>query len=148
VLQSHATLGSRTPWHAAPLQESIPGEGRGGGGGEGLPRGFPTALACDGDNATAIVVATNSRTLLPANAANTGAMDIFGKQSSPPLAVALLLLRQLLLLLQLPWGIGVCIGVSPHCCCHCHGSNLAVIVAASDAIAANVGGGRTCMIAS
>jgi hypothetical protein len=60
----------------------------------------------------------------------------------------LLLLPQLLLLLQLPWGIGVCVGIRRHCCCHYHGSNLAVIVAASAAVAATIGGGRTRMIAS
>ncbi len=84
--------------------------------------------------------------LLPANAANTGAADVLGRQYSPPLAVAPLLLRQLLLLLQLPRGVGVCVGVRRCCCCHCHGGNLAVIVAPSAAVAAAVGGGRTCMM--
>jgi hypothetical protein len=37
--------------------------------------------------------------LLPTDAANAGAADILGHQYSPPLAVAPLLLRQLLLLL-------------------------------------------------
>jgi hypothetical protein len=39
--------------------------------------------------------------LLPADAANAGAADVLGRRYSPPLAVAPLLLRQLLLLLRL-----------------------------------------------
>jgi hypothetical protein len=54
-----------------------------------------------------------------------------------------LLLWQLLLLLQLLWGVGVCISVRRRCRRHCHGVNFAVIVAASAAIATAVGGGRT-----
>jgi hypothetical protein len=111
------------------------------------PTGVPAALACGGDDATVIIVAAIAGPLLPANVANPGATDVLGWQSSPPLAVAPLLLRQLLLLLQLPWGIGVCVGVHRHCHHHCHGGNLAVIVAASTAIAAAIGGGRTHMIA-
>jgi hypothetical protein len=38
--------------------------------------------------------------LLPANATNAGAADILGRRYSSPLAVAPLLLRQLLLLLR------------------------------------------------
>ncbi len=76
-----------------------------------------------------IVVATVAGPLLPANAANAGAVDVLGRRYSPPLAVAplllrQLLLRQLLLLLQLPWGVGVCVGVHRRCRRHCHGGNL------------------------
>jgi hypothetical protein len=95
-----------------------------------------------------IVIAAVAWPLLPADAANAGAADILGRQYSPPLAIAPLLLRQLLLLLQLLWGVGVCVGVRRCCCRHCHGGNLAVIVAASAAVAAAVGGGRTRMIPS
>jgi hypothetical protein len=45
-------------------------------------------------------------------------------------------------------GISVCVGVRRRSHRHCHGGNLAVIVAASAAIAAAIGGGRTRMIAS
>jgi hypothetical protein len=51
--------------------------------------------------------------LLPANVAKAGAAEVLGRQYSPPLAVAPLLLRQLLLLLQLLWGVSVCVGI--HC---------------------------------
>jgi hypothetical protein len=124
---------------------------RGEGGEEGgkhCPAGVPAALACGRDDAAAIVVATVAGPLLPADAANAGTADVFGRQYSSPIAVAPLLLRQLLLLLQLPWGVGVCVGVRRCCRRHCHGGNLAVIIAASAAVAAAVGGGRTCMIAS
>jgi hypothetical protein len=47
--------------------------------------------------------------LLPANVAKAGAAEVLGRRYSPPLAVAPLLLRQLLLLLQLLWGVGVCV---------------------------------------
>ncbi len=75
------------------------GEG-GEEGGKRRPVGVPAALTCDGDNAVAIIVAAIAGPLLPANAANTGAADVLGRQYSPPLAVAPLLLQQLLLLLQ------------------------------------------------
>ncbi len=75
------------------------GEG-GEEGGKRRPAGVPAALACGGDNAAAIAVATVAGPLLPANAANAGAADVLGCQYSPPLAVAPLLLRQLLLLLR------------------------------------------------
>ncbi len=123
------------------------GEG-GEEGGKRRPAGVPAALTCSGDNAAAIVVATVAGPLLPADAANANAADALGRQYSSPIAVAPLLLRQQLLLQQLPWGVGICIGIRGCYCCHCHGGNLAVIVAASGAIAAAVGGGRTCMIAS
>jgi hypothetical protein len=74
------------------------GEG-GEEGGKRSPVGVPVALACGGDDAATIVVAAVSRPLLPANAANAGAADVLGRRYSPPLAVAPLLLRQLLLLL-------------------------------------------------
>ncbi len=118
------------------------GEG-GEEGGKRRPAGVPAALACGGDYAAAIFVAFIAGPLLLADKANTGAADILGRQYSPPLAVAPLLLRQLLLLLlQLPWGVGVGVGVGVCHCCHrhCHGSNLTVIVATSAAIAAAVGG--------
>ncbi len=83
-----------------------------------------------------------------ADVANAGAADVLGHQYSPPLAVVLLLLQQLLQLLQLPWGVGVCVSIRRRCCHHCHGGNPAVIVAASAAVATAVGGGRTCMIES
>jgi hypothetical protein len=95
-----------------------------------------------------IVAAAVAGPLLPANAANASTADVLGHQYSSPIAVAPLLLRQLLLLLQLPWGISVCVGIRRHCCHHCHSSNLVVIVVASNAFATAVGGGRTCMIAS
>jgi hypothetical protein len=85
--------------------------------------------------------------LLPTNLAKAGAAEVLGRQYSPPLAVAPLLLWQLLLLLLLLWGV-VCIGVRCCCRCHCHSINLAVIVAASAAVAATIGGGRTRIIAS
>jgi hypothetical protein len=47
--------------------------------------------------------------LLPANVAEAGAVEVLGRQYFPPLAIAPLLLRQLLLLLQLLWGVGVCV---------------------------------------
>jgi hypothetical protein len=148
ALRPRAAPGGRTPRRAAPPEESIAQGGRGEEGGKRRPAGVPAALACCGDNAAAIVVDAVSGPLLPANAANAGTADILGRRYSSPLAVAPLLLWQLLLLLQLPWGIGVCIGVRRRCCRHFHGCNLAVIVAASAAIAAAVGGGRTRMIAS
>jgi hypothetical protein len=90
--------------------------------------------------------------LLPTDAANAGAADVLGRQYSPPIAIAPLLLWLLLLLLQLPWGVGLCIGicfgVCRRCRRHCHGGNLAVTVAASAAVAAAIGGGRTRMVAS
>ncbi len=132
-----------------PPRRSLSRGGEGGEeGGKRRPTGVPAALACGRDDASAIVIVTVSGPLLPANAANAGAADVLGHQYSPPLAIAPLLLRQLLLLLQLPWGVGVCVSVRRRCCRHCHGGNLAVIVAASAAVAAAVGGGRTCMIAS
>ncbi len=84
------------------------GEG-GEEGGKRCPAGVPAALASGGDNATTIVVAAIAGPLLPANAAKAGAAEVLGCRYSPPLAVAPLLLRQLLLLLQLLWGIGVCV---------------------------------------
>jgi hypothetical protein len=146
TLRPRPALGDRTPQHAAPPQESIAQGGRGGGGGKRHPAGVPAALACSGDNATAIVIATIAGPLLPVDAANAGTVDVLGWQSSPPLAVTPLLLRQLLLLLQLPWGVDVCVSAHHPCRCHCHGGNLAVIVATS--VAAAVGEGRTCMVAS
>ncbi len=122
------------------------GEG-GEEGGKRRPARVPAALACGGDDAAAIVVATIAGPLLPANAAKAGAAEVPGRRYSPPLAVVPLLLRQLLLLLQLLWGVSVCVGVRHPCHRHCHGINLAVIVAASAAVAAAVGGGRTRMIA-
>ncbi len=74
--------------------------GEGKEGGKRRPVGVPAALACGGDNAAAIVVAAVAGPLLPADAANTGAADVLGRRYSPPLAVAPLLLRQLLLLLR------------------------------------------------
>ncbi len=123
--------------------------GKGGrrGGSAALP-GVPAALACGREDAATIVVAAVARSLLPANVAKAGAAEVLGRPYSPPLAVAPLLLRQLLLLLQLLWGVGICVGVHRRCCYHCHGVNLAVIVATSAAVAAAVGGGRTRMIAS
>ncbi len=127
------------------------GEG-GEEGGKRHPAGVPAALACGGNDAAAIVVATIARPLLPANTANVGAMDVLERQYSPPLAIVPLLLRQLLLLLllllQLPWSVSICVGIRHHYRRHCHGGNLAVIVAASAAIAAAIEGERTCMIAS
>ncbi len=118
-------------------------------GGKRHPARVPAALACGREDAAAIVAAAVAGPLLPANAANAGTMDVLGHGYSPPLAVVPLLLRQLLLLLQqLPWGVGICIGVRHHCRHHCHGGNLAVIIAASAAVATAVGGGRTHMIAS
>jgi hypothetical protein len=107
------------------------------------PAGVPVALACGGDDAAAIIVVAVAGPLLLANAANAGIADVVGRRYSPPLAVAPLLLRQQLLLLQLPWGVGVCVGIRRCCRRHCHGGNLAVIVAASAAIATAIGGGRT-----
>ncbi len=75
--------------------------GKGGRrGGSAAPLGSPHALTCGGDDAAAIVVAAVAGPLLPANAANAGAADVLGRRYSPPLAVAPLLLRQLLLLLR------------------------------------------------
>ncbi len=137
------------PPDTPPPRRSLSHGGEGGEeGGKRCPAEAPPALACGGDIAAAIGVATIARPLLPADSANAGAADVLGRQCSPPLAVVSLLLRQMLLLLQLPWGVNICIGVRCHCCHHCHGGNLAVIVAASAAVAAAVGGGRTCMIAS
>jgi hypothetical protein len=76
---------------------------RGEGGEEGgkrRPVGVPAALTCGGDDAAAIVVPAVAGPLLPADAANAGAADVLGRRYSPPLAVAPLLLRQLLLLLR------------------------------------------------
>ncbi len=145
ALRPRAAPGGRATRRAAPPEESIARGGRGEGGGEAP---VPAALACGGDDAAAIVVATVAGPLLPADAANASAADVLGRRFSPPLAVAPLLLRQLLLLLQLPWGVGVCVVIRHRCRRHCHGGNLAVIVAASAAVAAAVGGGRTRMIAS
>ncbi len=75
------------------------GEG-GEEGGKRRPVGVPTALACGGDDAAGIVVAAIAGPLLPADAANAGAADVLGRQYSPPLAIAPLLLRQLLLLMR------------------------------------------------
>jgi hypothetical protein len=149
ALRPCAAPGGRTPRRAVPAGGVYPTGGEGGEeGGKRRPAGVPTALACGGDDAIMIVVAAIAGPLLPTNAANASAMDVLGRRYSSPIAIVLLLLRQLLLLLQLPWGVGVCVGV--HRCCHhhCHGSNFAVIVATSAAIATAVGGGRTCMIAS
>ncbi len=137
------------PPGALPPQRSLSRGGEGGEeGGKHRPAGVPTALACGRDNAATIVVAAIAGPLLPTKAANAGAVDVLGRRYSSPLAVAPLLLRQLLLLLQLPWGVGVCVGVRRRCRRHCHGGNLAVIVATSATIATAVGGGRTRMIAS
>jgi hypothetical protein len=137
------------PPSAPPPRRSLSREGEGGEeGGKCHPAGVPAALTCGRDDAATIVVAAIARPLLPANAAIASTADVLGRQYSPLLAVAPLLLRQLLLLLQLPWGIGVCISIHRHCHRHCQGGNLAVIVATSAAIAAAVGGGRTRMIAS
>jgi hypothetical protein len=137
------------PPGASPPRRSL---SRGGGGGEEggkcRPARVPAALACGRHDAAAILVATIAGPLLPANVAKAGPTEVLGRQYSPPLAVAPLLLRQMLLLLQLLWGVGVCVGIHRRCRHHCHGINLAVIVAASAAVAAAVGGGRTCMIAS
>jgi hypothetical protein len=71
-----------------------------------------------------IIVAAIAGPLLTADAANAGAADVLECQYSPPLAFAPLLLRQLLLLLQLPWGVSICVSVC-HCCHHhCHGVTL------------------------
>jgi hypothetical protein len=126
-----------------PPRRSLSREGKGGeDGGKHRTAGVPAALACGKDNAAAIIATTVAGTLLPADAANAGTAEVLGCRYSPPLAVALLLLRQLLLLLQLPWGVGVCVSIRCHCPHHCHGGNLAVIVAASAAVAAAVGGGK------
>jgi hypothetical protein len=148
VLRLRAAPGGRAPRRAAPPEESIPRGGRGGGGGEAPPHWGPHRTRLWQDDAAAIVVAAVAGPLLPADAAKAGAVDVLGLQYSPPLAIAPLLLRKLLLLLQLPWGIGICVGVRRCCCCHCHSGNLVVIVAAFAAIAAAFGGGRTRMIAS
>ncbi len=135
------------PGRAAPPEESITRGGEGGEeGGKRRPAGVPAALACGEDDAAAIVVTAIAGPLLPADAANAGTVDVLGRQSSPPLAVAPLLLRQLLLLLQLPWGVGINVGVHRRCGRHCHGGNLEVIVAASAAVAAAVWWGRTRMM--
>ncbi len=124
--------------------------GKGGrrGGSAALP-GSPPHLPAAGMMPPRLLLPPLPGSLLPANAANAGTADMLGRQYSPPLAIAPLLLRQLLLLLlQLPWGIGVCVGICRRCHHHCHGGSLEVIVAPSTAVAAAVGGGRTCMIAS
>ncbi len=148
ALRPRAPHGGHPPG-ASPPRRSLSCGGEGGEeGGKRRPARVPAALACGGDNAAAIVVAAVAGPLLPANVAKAGAAEVLGRRYSPPLAIAPQLLRQLLLLLQLLWGVGVCVGVRRCCCRHCHGVNLAVIVAAFAAVAAAVGGGRTRMIAS
>jgi hypothetical protein len=142
-------LAAGPPGMLPPRRSLSQGGGGGEEGGKRRPARVPAAFACSGDNAAVIVVTAVAGPLLPANAANASAADILGCRYSPPLAVAPLLLRQLLLLLlQLPWGVGVSVSVRRCCCRHFHGGNLAVIGALSAAIATSVGGGRTCMIAS
>jgi hypothetical protein len=148
ALWPHAPPGGRTPRRVAPPGGVYCTGGKGGRRGERRPAGVPAALACGGDNATAIVVAAVAGPLLPANLAKAIAVEVLRRRYSPPLVVAPLLLWQLLLLLQLLWGVGVCVGVRHHCHPQCHGVNLAVIVAVSAAVAAAVVGGRTRMIAS
>ncbi len=144
----------RRAWRQDPPARCPPGGvyptgGKGGRRrGSATPLGSPHALTCGGDDAAAIVVAAVARPLLPANAANAGAADVLGRRysPSPPLAVAPLLLRQLLLLLRLSASasasaVVVIVIVTAVTLL------LAVIVAASAAVAAPVGGGRTRMIA-
>ncbi len=107
-------LAPRRAWRQDPPARRPPG-GVYRAGGKRRPTRVPAALACGGDDAAAIVVAAVAGPLLPANAANAGAADVLGRRFSPPLAVAPLLLRQLLLQLQLPWGVGVCVW---HNCYH------------------------------
>ncbi len=84
-----------------PPRRSLSHGGEGGEeGGKRRPIGVPPALACGRDNAAMIIVTAIAGPLLPADAANAGTADVLGHQYSPPLAVAPLLLRQLLLLLR------------------------------------------------
>jgi hypothetical protein len=100
------------PPGAPPPRRSLSRRGEGGEkGGKHRPAGVSAALACGGDDAATIIVAAVAGPLLPANAANAGAADVLQRQYSLPFAIAPLLLRQLLLLLQLPWGVGICGGV-------------------------------------
>jgi hypothetical protein len=89
------------PPGAPPPRRSLSRGGEGGEEGEKRhPAGVPTALACGGEDAAAIIVAAIAGPLLPADAANAGAADVLGHRYSPPFAIAPLLLRQLLLLLR------------------------------------------------
>ncbi len=93
-------LAAGTPG-APPPRTSLSRGGEGGEeGGKRPPAGVPATLACGWDDAAAIIVAAVAGPLLPADAANAGAADVLGRRYSPPLAVASLLLRQLLLLLR------------------------------------------------
>jgi hypothetical protein len=151
ALQPRTAPGDRTPWRAAPPEESITRGGRGGGGGEAPPHRGPRRTRLQRGRCPRYCCCRRCRAFASRRCSQSSAADILGCRYSSPLAVAPLLLRQLLLLLlllQLPWGVGVCVGVHRWCCRHCHGGNLAVIVDASAAVAAAIGGGRTYMIAS
>jgi hypothetical protein len=132
-----------TLWRASPPKQPIMG-GQWGRGGSAAPPGSPPHSPVAGMMPPRLSLPPlPDLCFLPMQPAPALRTSLDG-----PLAVEPLLLRQLLLLLQLPWGVGICVCVC-HCCCrHCHGSDLAVIFAASAAVAAAVGGGRTCMIAS
>jgi hypothetical protein len=145
ALQPRTTPGSRTPRHAAPPEESIVQGGRGGRGGEVPPRRGPhcTRLQwgrCRRDHCCHRCGAFASRQrsqrrrrgrpwtlILPISCRCAAAA------ASAAAAAA---------------SVSVCVGVRRHCCRHCHGGNLAVILAPSATIATAVGGGRTRMIAS
>ncbi len=145
ALQPPAAPGGRTPRCAAPPEESIAWGGRGGGEGKALPRRGPrrTCLRrgqCRRDHCCRHCRAFASRQRSQRRHRGRPWMLILPTSCHCAAAAAAAA--------GAAAGVSICVGICRCCHRHCHSGNLAVIIAASAAVAATVGGGRTRMIAS